>query len=349
MCGGKPFYYNNTMRSLISIAAFLFFYGFVAIAAEPITMKSVFLDDEQGKPFEAGQLVGRKLLDEMKGSNLELILLAESFEGKENKEKLLEGLCSVLPKEKLFGLSTYGSFVRDSVGDGDRVTLLGIGGGGLTVQSALQTGLGVANIQMDTAEEEIKTKLLRAGRILGAKNKAPTGNRLDILLADAHSPKNGFLVRGILEELGKDALILGGSANKNPGQNHVYYQGVRYDDAAIVLTLSGSFRVAMAGRFANQGEAVVKTAEEAAASAVENVNGTTLGMIAFSCAGRKSKLDDLDDELNAIQKRFVDETIFGCFCAGEVGPADPAVETTETKCCGSGWYLMLAVLFSTQD
>jgi len=184
--------------------------------------------------------------------------------------------------------------------------------------------------------------------MLAEKNNVTGSNRFDIVLADAHSPKNTFLVRGILEKLGKDALLLGGSANKNPGQNHVYYRGTRYEDAAMLLTLKGSFRVAMAGRFANQGETVVKTAEEAAASAVKDVKGTPLGMIAFSCAGRKSKLDDLDAELNAVQKRFADKPIFGCFCAGEVGPADPAVETTDTKCYGSGWYLMLAILFAQQ-
>lgn len=62
-------------------------------------------------------------------------------------------------------------------------------------------------------------------------------------------------------------------------------------------------------------------------------------------AGRKSKLDELDDELKAIQSKFTDGPIFGCFCAGEIGPADPAVESTDTRCCGSGWYLMLAVLY----
>jgi len=308
-------------------------------------MKTVFVDDEQEKPFDAGRLAGQKLLDAIKGSDLKLILLAESFDGKDDKEKLLAGLCSVLPKEKLFGLSTYGSFVRDSVADGDRVTLLGIGGD-LSVQSALQTELGVAQLTMDTAEKEIETKLLQAGRTLAGKSNVTGKNRWDMLIADAHSPKNGFLVRGIQEKLGKEALILGGSANKNPGQNHVYYQGVRYEDAAMLLTLTGSFRVSMTGRFANQGETVVKTAEEAAATAVASVNGTPFGMIAFSCAGRKSKLDDLDAELNAIQKRFADKPIFGCFCAGEVGPADPTVETTDATCCGSGWYLMLAILFS---
>ena len=331
------------MKHFISIAVLLVLCGFAAVAAEPVVMKTVFVDDEQEKPFEAGQLAGRKLLDEMKGNNLELILFAESFDGKEDKEKLLAGLCSVLPKEKLFGLSTYGSFMRDSVGDGDRVTLLGIGG--LTVQAALQTELGVAKLTMDTGEAEIKTKLLKAGRILGEKNGAAAKTRLNILLADAHSPKNTFLVHGLQEALGKEAMILGGSANKNPDQNHVYYQGVRYDDAAILLTLDGPFQVAMAGRFANQGDTVVKTAEEATASAIENVKGTPLGLIAFSCAGRKSKLDELDDELNAVQKRFTNKTIFGSFCAGEVGPPDPAVETTDAKSCGSGWCLMLAVLF----
>jgi len=332
------------MKSFISITVLLVLCGFAAVAAEPIVMKTVFVDDEQEKPFAAGQLAGRKLLDEMKGTDLELILFAESFDGKEDKEKLLDGLCSVLPKEKLFGLSTYGSFMRDSVGDGDRVTLLGIGGG-LTVQSALQTELGVAKLTMDTGEAEIKVKLLQAGRVLGEKNGTLAKNRLNILLADAHSPKNAFLVHGLQEALGKEAMILGGSANKNPGQNHVYYQGIRYDDAAILLTLDGPFQVAMAGRFANQGDTVVKTAEEASASAIENVKGTPLGLIAFSCAGRKSKLDELDDELNAIQKRFKNQTIFGSFCAGEVGPPDPAVETTDTKSYGSGWCLMLAIVF----
>ena len=335
-----------TFPLVLFILSFLFSVEseLVVVAAESVTMKTVFIDDEREKPFEAGQLAGRKLLDEMNGINVEIILFAESFDGKENKEKLLEGLCSVLPKEKLFGLSTYGSFIRDSVGDGDRVTLLGIGGD-VTVQSALQTELGVAQLAMDTAEEEIKTKLLRAGRTLGEKNAVPSKNRFDILLADAHSPKNRFLVQGILEKLGKDALMIGGSANKNPGQNHVYYQGVRHDDAAILLTLSGSFQVAPAGRFANQGDTVIQTAGEATAAAVENVKGTPLGMIAFSCAGRKSKLDELDDELNAIQKHFADQTIFGCFCAGEVGPCDSAVDTADTLCCGSGWYLMLALLY----
>jgi len=336
------------MKSIFLTAVFLgtFVSGvFVVAAAETVVIKTVFVDDEQDKPFEAGRLAGKKLLDEMKGDDLQLVLMAESFDGKEAKEKLLEGLCSVLPKEKLFGLSTYGSFVRNSVGDGDRITLLGVGGD-VTVHAALQTKLGVALLKMDTAEEEIKTRLLQAGRTLAGKNQVADPNRLDILLADAHSPKNGFLVRGILEKLGKDALILGGSANKNPGQNHVYYRGVRYEDAAMLLTLTGPFRLTMAGRFANQGETVVATAEEATATTIENAKGTPLGMIAFSCAGRKSKLNELDAELNAVQKRFVDKPIFGCFCAGEVGPADPTVDSTDTKCCGSGWYLMLAVLFS---
>jgi len=332
------------MKSIFPIAVFLVFSGFVVVAAESVVIKTVFVDDEQGNPAEAGLLAGKKLLAEMKGVDLKLVLIAESFEGKEAKEKLLEGLGSVLPKDKLFGLSTYGSFVRNSVGDGDRVSLLGIGGD-LTVQSALQTELGVAKLTMDTAEAEIKTKLLQAGQTLVGKNSVAAPNRFDILLADAHSPKNGFLVCGILEKLGKDALILGGSANKNPGQNHVYYRGVRYEDAAMLLTLTGPFQVVMAGRFANQGETVVQTAEEATTTAVKNVKGTPFGMIAFSCAGRKSKLDDLDAELNAIQKRFAEQPIFGCFCAGEVGPHDSTVETCDTKCCGSGWYLMLAILF----
>ncbi len=346
----SPFTGKTIMKTLIHIGLFLvLLFGASVFAAEPLVVRTVLVEDEAQNPFEAGRRAAEKLRSAMDGVEPKLVLLADSFEGRENKEKMLKGVCSSLPKEKIFGLSTYGMFVRDKAEDGDNLALIGIGGEKFQVESVLQTELGVAKLKMEDAEKEIRSKLDVAGRAMVEKCQRHPDHRLCIVLADAHSPKNGFLVQGMQRILGKDAPILGGSANKNPGQNFVYHQGEICQDAAILLTLSGPFQVALGGKFANQGETIVKTATEAASTAVSHAKGAPLGMIAFSCAGRKSKLEGLDDELKAIQSKFYDGPIFGCFCAGEIGPADATVETQDIRYCGSGWYLMLAVLYCTND
>ena len=40
------------------------------------------------------------------------VVLAECFEGRAQKKQVLKGVCSVLPKEIVFGFSTYGSFAQ---------------------------------------------------------------------------------------------------------------------------------------------------------------------------------------------------------------------------------------------
>ena len=54
-----------------------------------------------------------------------------------------------------------------------------------------------------------------------------------MLLADAHSPKNQFLVEGLQKVVGGEFPITGGSANKNAGQTFVYFQGKAYSDSAV--------------------------------------------------------------------------------------------------------------------
>jgi small ligand-binding sensory domain FIST len=87
------------------------------------------------------------------------------------------------------------------------------------------------------------------------------------------------------------------------------------------------------------------TAGEAFAGALANLNAKPIAAFAFNCAGRKGKLDNLEDELSAIQKEFGTQTpIFGTYCAGEIGPADISEKPQGVLSSGIGWHLMVTVL-----
>ena len=82
--------------------------------------------------------------------------------------------------------------------------------------------------------------------------------------------------------------------------------------------LSGDFNVSLAGRQAKENDKVISTAAEGVKEAIANLKGKPAAVLAFNCAGRRSKLKRLEDELEAIQKIIGKETpLFGCYCAGE--------------------------------
>ena len=102
--------------------------------------------------------------------------------------------------------------------------------------------------------------------------------------------------------------------------------------------LSGNFRVALAGRQAKDNDAVISSAKEAAAEAKEKLGFGPFAALAFNCGGRKGKLDRLEDELTAIQDVTGKELpLFGCYCAGEIGPADTSEKKTDVLSSGVGW------------
>ena len=70
-------------------------------------------------------------------------------------------------------------------------------------------------------------------------------------------------------------------------------------------------------------------------------------MLAFNCGGRRGKLDNVADELAAFQSAVGGELpLFGCYCAGEVGPVDSADPTKKPDALsgGSGWHVMVTAI-----
>ncbi len=311
----------------------------------PLVFRAVMVEDQDEQPMAAGKAAAEQLKAAMGEVPLKAVIVSECFEDQENKQALLAGVCSVLPPDAVFGQATYGSFTQAGCGGFDTVCLLGIGGDGIGVSAALVKDLGVAKLTLEEHEAQIKQRLHEAGAALAGKLARGERDRLAILMADAHSPKNQFLVEGVQQRLGGGFPITGGSANKNAGQTFVYFRGQTHSDSAIALMLSGDFRVSLAGRKAMDNDQVIATGREAAAQSLAASVVQPQAVLAFNCAGRRGKLQRPADELEAIQTALGKELpLFGCYCAGEVGPLDVAEKDPSVLSGGSGWHVMFTVI-----
>ncbi len=310
-----------------------------------ILMHTVLVEDQDDQPMAAGEAAARELMAAIGDAPLQAVLVSECFEDLPWKQQLLQGIGSVIPKERIFGSSTYGSFTQRGTAGFDSVSLLGIAGDGISVSAALVTEMGVARLTFEDSEPLIKERLHAVGKQLTDKLQRTDQDRLMILLADAHSPKNKYLVEGVQQVVGPDFPITGGSANKNAGQTYVYFQGEAYADSAVALMLSGDFQVSLSGRKAMENDQVIATAKDGAAEALAKMTGQPLGVLAFNCAGRRGRLHRPEDEWTAIRQALGEDlALFGCYCAGEVGPLDPSEQVPGVLVGGSGWHVMFTVL-----
>ena len=118
-----------------------------------------------------------------------------------------------------------------------------------------------------------------------------------------------------------------------------------YSDSAIAIALKGGLKVGAAGRQAQTNDDVIATAAEGSKTAMSMLGSKKpLALIAYDCAGRMGKLNELSDEVNAIKKAIGNETpIFGTYCAGEFGASDTKMGGTGGM-VGVGWHVMFSAL-----
>lgn len=295
------------------------------------------------KPFEAGKAAAQQLADRL-GAKPQVVLVADCFEDRENKEEMLKGVASVLNPDVLIGGSFYGMYTQDGVVDADAVALLGIAGDGLKITTALEEKLGAGGV-LEQNRDAITQSLSAAGGRLAAKLPGAANAQLLILISDAHSPKNQLLLDGVQAAVGKKLPITGASVNKNAGQNWIYYRGKLYTDSAVAVMIQGPLSLGLSGRQAKDNDRVIATARESAQEAMQRLSKPHFAMLAFDCAGRKGKLKNLADELAAIQAVAGKQPVlFGCYGAGEYGPADTEDAPDKFTSCGRGWHIMVSAL-----
>jgi len=348
----------NKVCALIGIGCLLgFTAGCLSTGSQSLTTSPAVDDGEivmrtaaaqHTDPFEAGRAAALALKASMGTVEPHALILTECFEEKKLKSRVLKGVGSVFPKDKIFGFATYGSFSQGGPLDMDSVSLVGIGGSGISISAVLEPNMGVSGLSLEEDEETLILRLGAAGERLARQLRRTGTDRLLLLMADAHSPKNQLLIDGVQKIVGKRFAITGGSVNKNAGQSFLYFRGRIHTDGALAILLSGNFKVALSGRQAKSNEKVISTAKEAAAEtlkAFDDQNVKPFAAFAYNCAGRKGKLDRLEDELAAIQDSVgTSLPLFGSYCAGEFGPADSTEKLPNVLSSGRGWHVMFTLL-----
>jgi len=313
-----------------------------AVEGDGIVMRTAAAQNED--PAKAGTAAADALKKALGQTKPQLVIMTECYDDKALKEKALSAVVSVFGEKTVVGTANYGSFTQAGTMDRDSVCLLAIGGDGIAVSTAMVEKMGAAGLSMEADKDKLAEKLRAAGAALAEKLPKPADGRMMIVLADAHSPKNQFLIEGIQTVLGKDFPIVGGSACKNAGMNWLYYGGKMHTDGALAVMLAGDFNVALAGRQAQSNDKVIATAREGSAEVAGKLKSKPVALLAFNCAGRLGKLDDPADELKAIKASVGGQIpIFGNYFAGEFGPADTEGKTG-ALCSGCGWHVMFALL-----
>jgi hypothetical protein len=331
---------------LLAAVAVVLCVASLAVAEKPkgdvvLRVASASSDDPQA----AGHAAAESLKQALAGAMPKVVLLSECFEDKANKEQVLAGVTAVFPKQIVLGAATYGSFTHAGCTDADSVCLAALAGSGVAVSTALVTNIGVSHLAYDTNKDVAGQRLRAAGTKLAESLRRTPKDRLLVVLADAHSPKNQPLVEGVQKVLGPKFPITGGCANKNAGQTYVFFDGRLYEDAAVGLMLSGDFQVGLSGRQAKENQAVIRTAGESGQEALGRAKGKPVAALAFNCAGRRSKLQSIAEELASIEKAIGKQLpLFGCYCAGEMGPVDLTDKPAGALCGGSGWHIMFTVI-----
>ncbi len=313
-----------------------------------IVIQSALADNED--PTLAGKTAAEALKKAMGDTAPKVVLVTDCFDDKDLKTKVLQAVTAVFSKDVVVGFSGYGAFTQTGANDLDTVCVMGIGGKGIDVQLAFVKDMGGKDengesLSFETDKDKLTKALGDAGKNLAGQITKKADSKLLIAIADAHSPKNQLFLDGLQEVIGKDFPVTGGSISKNDGETFLYYKGELHSDSAIAIMLSGDFKVALTGRQAKTNDAVIATAKDGAAEALKALDAKPIAMFAFDCAGRKGKLDNLSDELKAFQGvTGNDITLFGCYCAGEFGPADVKEKTPGVLSRGMGWHAMITFI-----
>lgn len=300
---------------------------------------------EMDNPFAAGAAAATKLKAALQGSPVHAIFMVDCYDSKAAKQQAIAGVATVFPKDLIFGGAVYGMYTQEGAMATDGVALLALAGDGLQVRTAFAENMGAAGLSLETEKDALVNALNAGGAALAGQFAPGPGADLMIVMADAHSPKNQHLIDGIQSVIGTQVPITGGSCNKNDGLTYIYYRGALYKDAALALALNGKFDIAQSGRQAKSNDEVISTAREGSVTAVQALASKPVALLAYDCAGRMGKVKNLNDELNAIKESVGSSVpIFGCYCAGEFGPADSTIEKSDGTSTGRGWHVMFSVL-----
>lgn len=287
--------------------------------------------------FAAGRLAGLKLQQQVGGLEPSLVVLAECYADKKDKEAVLRGAEEVFGKGRVVSFAVYGLYTQEGALDRNGAAIFAVAGNGTAARTVCSPKINQAAYKPLEEPDAFYACFTNAAAVAAGNLPVREDTRAVLVLADCHSPRNQFLVDGLQSVYGKNLPMAGGSVNKNVGFSWLGYNGSLVSDSAVLIALDGAFRVFQFGEQARENAAVLKTAENTASVLRGQVKGELAGGLFFDCAGRKGKLESIEEEQASVRKGLGDGVpFFGVWCAGEIGCADDSAGVP----VGRGWHIM---------
>ena len=188
----------------------------LADGSRQIVFRMARSDDED--PFAAGKAAAAELKRKLGDLAPKAVLVGESFEGSQSKAQVIQGVVSVFPAALVVGGSTYGGFDQDGVAGGESVVVSAFTRHDVDIQPVCVEEDGYHRADAGKRRRGTGEEAHHGGHATGRQDHGDR-NRLLVVIADAHSPKNGPLVQGIRSVLGPAFPVTGGSVNRNtPGK-----------------------------------------------------------------------------------------------------------------------------------
>ena len=184
-----------------------------------------------------------------------------------DQQVVLDAVKRVAGDARIVGASTAGEIGQSGPIDGHSVTVMAISAQNLTFTVGLGEGL------KEHASEAGKTAAEHMKNTLG------TGRHLKIamMFADGLSGNSSAALRGILEVLGNNFPVVGGSAGDDAQykKTYQYADGKVYSDAVVVLGIAGPLSFSLGVKHGWMPISPTKTVTRAEGSVIYEIDGTS--------------------------------------------------------------------------
>ncbi len=154
-----------------------------------------------------------------------------------DQQVVLDAVKRVAPDARIVGASTAGEIGQSGPIDGHSVTIMAISAQNLTFTIGIGEGL------KDNSSDAGKTAAKQMKDALGTESPL----KIAMMFADGLSGNSSAALRGILEVLGNNFPVVGGSAGDDAQykKTYQYADGKVYSDAVVVLGIAGPLSFAL--------------------------------------------------------------------------------------------------------
>lgn len=272
--------------------------------------------------FEAGRQAVDAALASMKGvpPKVAIVFAARA----RFNDQLIAGIATQIPADLIVGAECHSPLVSSSnfheTGrGGDHANALN-GVAVLVLGGSTEVSMAFETLPAQPAQADVEACAHTLGATL--KSNIHTANHENVLITFGFQTLGGkmneALVRGLVDGLGTQLPVIGGSSGFHPTTSRIVYKGQRYENGNVALLLSGDFEICSALETGKEAE----LADKALKAVLAQDRDKVALVLAANCCGRRGAMTrekTMATEAGYIKSNMGTIPLFGLYGGGEIG------------------------------